>query len=169
MSFELALLELYMPLKHGILQPKHASKLYGNYIIIERVPIDTFYSQVKRVTKQLKHIKREYNSYIDKLKYEMNITTLHPFIRNYEKIIKNPKHYKIEIIQPTTTSIGENEWDQYSTALVKTHWIRLIQRKWRCFLKTRNNEVKKMVNLRHREVTGKFPDHCTTKFHLGIH
>ena len=57
MSFELALLELYMPLKHGILQPKHASKLYGHYIVIERVPIDRFYNQVKRVTKQLKHIK----------------------------------------------------------------------------------------------------------------
>jgi flagellar biosynthesis chaperone FliJ len=168
MSFELALLELYMPLKHGVLQPIHASKLYGNYIVIERVPIDTFYNQVKKVTKQLKHIKKEYNIYLDKLKYEMNITSLHPFIRNYEEIIKNPKHYKIEIIQPTTTSIGENEWDQYSTALVKTHWLRLIQRRWRAFLKTRNKEMKNLVNLKHREVTGRFPNHCTTKFQLGI-
>ena len=114
------------------------------------------------------YVKKEYNIYLDKLKYEMNITSLHPFIRNYEEIIKNPKHYKIEIIQPTTTSIGENEWDQYSTALVKTHWLRLIQRRWRAFLKTRNKEMKNLVNLKHREVTGRFPNHCTTKFQLGI-
>jgi hypothetical protein len=168
MSFELALLELYMPLKHGVLQPQHASKLYGNYIVIERIPIDKFYNQMKKVTNQLKHFKKEYNSYLNKLKYEMNITTLHPLIRNYEEIVKNPKHYKIEIIQATTTSIGENEWDQYSTALVKTHWIRLIQRRWRGFLKTRNSEMKNMVNLKHREVTGSFPNHCTTKFQLGL-
>tara|TARA_R110002074_G_scaffold136000_1_gene280685 strand:+ start:2842 stop:3351 length:510 start_codon:yes stop_codon:yes gene_type:complete len=168
MNFELALLELYMPLKHGILEPRHASKMYGNYMVIERIPIDTFYNQVKKVTKQLIHLKKDYNTYIDKLKYEMNITTLHPLIRNYEEIIKNPKHYKIEIIQQTTTSIGENEWDKYSTALVKTHWIRLIQRRWRWFFKTRNNEMKKTVNLKHREITGSFPNHCTTTFQLGI-
>ena len=168
MSFELALLELYMPLKHGILQPQHASMLYGNYIVIERIPIDKFYNQVKQVTKQIKHLKIEYNKYVDKLKYEMNITTLHPLIRNYEKIIKNPKHYKIEIIQSTTTSIGENEWEQYSTALVKTHWIRLIQRRWRGFLKARNSEMKNISNLKHREATGNYPNHCTTKFQLGL-
>jgi flagellar biosynthesis chaperone FliJ len=157
-----------MPLKHGVLQPEHAFMLYGNYLVIERIPIDKFYNQMKKVTKQLKHIKKEYHSYIDKLKYEMNITSLHPFIRNYEEIIKNPKHYKIEIIQATTTSIGENEWDKYSTALVKTHWIRLIQRRWRVFLKTRNSDMKNLANLKHREVTGSFPNHCTTKFQLGI-
>lgn len=168
MNFELALLELYMPLKHGIIEPHHASKLYGNYMVTERIPLDTFYNQVKKVTKQLKYLKKDYNTYIDKLKYEMNITTLHPFIRNYEEIIKNPKHYKIEIIQSTTTSIGENEWDNYSTALVKTHWIRLIQRRWRGFLKTRNHEMKKLANLKHREITGGFPNHCTTRFQLGL-
>jgi hypothetical protein len=168
MSFELALLELYMPLKHGILQPNDASKVYGNYIVIERIPIDKFYNQVKKITKQIKLLKKDYNNYVNKLKYEMNLTSLHPFIRNYEEIIKNPKHYKIEIIQPTIISIGENEWDFYSTAVIKTHWVRLIQRRWRCFLKTRNIEVKKMVNLRHREITGRFPEQCTTKFHLGI-
>ena len=36
------------------------------------------------------------------------------------------------------------------------------------FLKTRNKEVKNLVNLKHREVTGRFPNHCTTKFQLGI-
>lgn len=168
MGFELALLELYMPLKHGVLQPNHASKLYGNYIVIERIPIDTFYNEIKRVTKQMKHIKKEYNIYLDKIKYEMNITTLHPFIRNYEEIVKNPKHYTIEIIQPITISIGQREWDNYSSALVKTHWIRLIQRRWRGFLKTRNSELKCLVNLKHREIRGSFPNHCTMKFQLGI-
>lgn len=168
MSFELALLELYLPLKHGILEPQHTSKLYGNYMVIERIPINTFYNELQRVTKQLKHLKKDYNSYIDKLKYEMNITTLHPFIRNYEEILKNPKHYKIEIIQSTTTSIGENEWDNYSTAVVKTHWIRLIQRRWRWFLNTRKCDIQKLVNLKHREITGCFPQSCTNTFQLGI-
>ena len=77
MNFELALLELYMPLNHGILEPRHASKMYGNYMVIERIPIDTFYNQVKKVTKQLIHLKKDYNTYIDKLKYEMNISDIY--------------------------------------------------------------------------------------------
>ena len=84
------------------------------------------------------------------------------------KIIKNPKHYKIEIIEPINISIGENEWDVYNTAIVKTHWIRLIQRRWRMFQEKREHDIKDLMNLKHREITGKFPTHCTTKFQLGI-
>ena len=168
MKFELALLELYIPLKHGILQPKQASLLYGNYMIIERTELDRFYNKENYIFRTLRKFKRDYNNYVDKVKYEMNITSLHPFIRNYDKIIKNPKHYKIEIIEPINISIGENEWDVYNTAIVKTHWIRLIQRRWRMFQEKREHDIKDLMNLKHREITGKFPTHCTTKFQLGI-
>jgi hypothetical protein len=168
MKFELALLELYSPLKHGILQPNSASLLYGNYMIIERIDIDKFYKKQNSIFRTLRWFKRDNNNYIDKLKYEMNITNLHPFIRNYDKIVKNPKHYKIEIIEPINISIGKNEWDIYNTAIIKTHWISLIQRRWRKFQKERKNAIRNLINLKHREITGSYPTNCVTKFKLGI-
>lgn len=168
MTFELALLELYTPLKHGILQPNIASRLYGNYMIIERIELDRFYNNKDCIFRTLRRFKREHSNYIDKVKYEMKITKLHPFIRNYEKITKNPKHYKIELIKPINIAVGKNEWDVYNTAIVKTHWIRLIQRRWRMFQNKRKNDMKNLANLKHREITGKLPTHCVTKFQLGI-
>ena len=65
----------------------------------------------------MKHIKKEYNIYLDKLKYEMNITSLHPFIRNYEEIIKNPASY------PMDTPIGYNERLEHLYDLTKMLFI----------------------------------------------
>ena len=169
MTYELALVELYLPLKHGIVEKQYTSSLYGNYLILERIPIANFFDNVEKITKYLKKFNKYYVTYLDKLKYEMNITQLHHIIRNYEEIVKNPKHYNIEIIESTTISIGDNEWDQYSTAIVKTHWIRLIQRKWREFVKTRHNEMKNLTNLKYKEIHGKYPATCNSRrFKLGL-
>ena len=61
----------------------------------------------------------------------MHIKQPHPFIKNYEKIMATPKQFQIQLIEPITVSIGPNETDKYSTAIIKTHLIRLIQRRWR--------------------------------------
>ena len=170
MSYELALVELYLPLKHGILVDKqNRSRLYGNYLIVERITIDQFIGNIESITKYNKRLNKGYIRFIEKLKYEMNITQLHPIIRNYEDIVTSPKHYRIELIQPTNTSIGSNEWDQYSTAVLKTHWIRLIQRKWREFMRTRHIKMKNLSNLKYREIHGRYPDNCYSRFRLGLH
>lgn len=167
-KFKLALVELYLPLKHGIVQERQYSSLYSNYLILDTIDLDEFYENINHVFSDIKHSNDMYTTYINILKYQMNIDILHPIIQNYEKIITNPKHCQIQIIQPVTVSIGPNEWDQYSTAVIKTHLICLIQRKWRSVLKKRINLRRKIENLKFREITGHFPQICNVKFKLGI-
>ncbi len=166
-GFKLALVELYLPLKHGIVDKKYNS-LYSNYLILDTIEITEFYENMRSILSDLDYSKKMYKHYIAKLKYEMNVSRLHPFIRNYEKLVTNPKQYQLQIIEPSTYSIGTNEWDQYSTAVIKTHWIRLIQRRWREILKQRALSMKNIRHLTHREIHGRYPAECNIKFRLGI-
>lgn len=81
----------------------------------------------------------------------------HPTIRNYHNIISKPNYIKPEIgeyiILPTQEAI----------AILKTFWLRIIQRKWKKIFKERNN----ILNHRScpsaiyiREKTGKWPNNC---------
>ena len=60
------------------------------------------------------------------------------------------------------------EINDYYLAVIKTHWIRLIQKRWKNVFKQRRNAKKNLFNLRHREIYGKFPDSCNIPFKLGI-
>ena len=81
----------------------------------------------------------------------------HPTIRNYANIISNPNYIKPEIgeyiILPTQEAI----------AILKTFWLRIIQRKWKKVFKHRNEIIKLRCNpsnLRYREIHGKWPSNC---------
>lgn len=81
----------------------------------------------------------------------------HPTIRNYTNIVTNSNYIKPEIglyiILPTQESI----------AILKTFWIRIIQKKWKKVYKERQNIIKKRCNynnLSFRELTGRWPDIC---------
>ena len=75
----------------------------------------------------------------------------HPTIRNYHNIISSPNYIKPEIgeyiILPT----------QESVAILKTFWIRIIQRKWKQIFKKRQFIIRNRCcpsNLYVREITG---------------
>jgi len=74
----------------------------------------------------------------------------HPTIRNYHNIIKHPNYIKAEIgqyiILPTQEAI----------AILKTFWLRIIQKKWKKVLQERKNIIKQrcnLLNLSRREVS----------------
>ena len=80
----------------------------------------------------------------------------HPIIRNYYKIVSNPNYIQPEIgeyiILPT----------QESVAILKTFWIRIIQRRWRKIYQARQRLIKErstMGALRERQLTGQWPRH----------
>jgi len=166
-NFKLALVEPYLPLKHGILDKKYDS-MYGKYLIIDQIGLKEFYENIQEVSMDSKIIQKMYGKYLEKLHYETNITQAHPFIKNYEKIMTNPKQFQLQLIQPITVSIGPNEWDKYSTAIIKTHWIRLIQRRWRETLKKRIQVKKNIENLQFKEIHGSWPKGSDVKFQLGL-
>lgn len=81
----------------------------------------------------------------------------HPTIRNYHHIISRPNYIKAEIgeyiILPTNEAI----------AILKTFWLRIIQKKWKKIFQERIEIMKKrgyLSNLSIREIKGKWPKSC---------
>jgi len=97
--------------------------------------------------KRLYSLQSEHNSYVG----------THPTIRNYTNIVNNPNYIKPEIgeyiILPTQESI----------AILKTVWLRIIQKKWKKVFQERKNIIRKRChfsNLSFREIYGRWPKDC---------
>ncbi len=78
----------------------------------------------------------------------------HPTIRNYHNIISRQNYIKPEIgkyiMLPT----------QEAVAILKTFWLRIIQRKWKKVFQERNNMIRNrlgLYSLYMRHITGKWP------------
>ena len=83
----------------------------------------------------------------------------HPIIRNYYNIVSNPNYITPEIgqyiILPTLEAV----------AVLKTFWIRIVQRKWKKVFKQQQHIIKercKIHSLQFRQTTGHWPTHCKT-------
>lgn len=82
----------------------------------------------------------------------------HDIIRNYDNIVRNVHyHIKPEIALKVYLSGGE------CVAILKTFWIRIIQRAWkRVYLQRMaiNSRRMNIESLQHRMLTGRWPDNC---------
>lgn len=81
----------------------------------------------------------------------------HKFIRNYHNIITKPNYIKPEI--------GENIYLQsgHCVCIIKTIWIKLIQRAWKKTYKNRMNIIKKRCSIeaiKTRTITRNWPENC---------
>lgn len=97
-----------------------------------------------------------YNGYYNDSINENNLGS-HIIIRNYKNIISKPDYIKPEIAQCVVLQT------HHSVAILKTIWIKLIQRKWKKIYKERQNIMRKRMSpssLSTRELTGKWPHHC---------
>jgi hypothetical protein len=77
----------------------------------------------------------------------------HPFIRNYRRIVLRPEYIQPEIAECIILSSGE------SVAILKTFWIRIIQRAWRRVLLERKVVLEKRSTpgeLYYRQTRGKW-------------
>jgi hypothetical protein len=81
----------------------------------------------------------------------------HPTIRNYRNIVLSPNYIKPEIgeyiILPTQEAI----------AILKTFWLRIIQKKWKKVFQERKNTIRKRCNFSNlsiREIRGRWPNSC---------
>jgi hypothetical protein len=81
----------------------------------------------------------------------------HDIFRNYKEIIRKDNYVKPEIMECIYLSTG------HCIGIKKTFWLKIIQRKWKDICKKREIIIRKCLNpnsLRHREITGKWPDEC---------
>jgi hypothetical protein len=81
----------------------------------------------------------------------------HPILRNYQNIVANDKYIQPQIAECIYLSGDER------VAIIKTHWIRLIQRNWRRVY----NEQQRVQRIRrdprqlhHRQITGTWDKDC---------
>ncbi len=81
----------------------------------------------------------------------------HNRIRNYKNIVNRANYIKPEIAQ--CIYLPSNE----CIAILKTFWIRLIQRKWKNILSERRKILEKrsnIISIIYREIYGNWPNGC---------
>jgi hypothetical protein len=108
------------------------------------------------VLTNIHHIQRLYKSEYNELSRWDNLTP-HKTIRNYNNIIRKPDYIRPEIGEcfelPTCEQI----------VIIKTIWIRIIQRKWKAVFANRQKIIKLRCcpsSISTRQLTGKWPEHC---------
>jgi hypothetical protein len=81
----------------------------------------------------------------------------HKLIRNYHNIIRGTNYIKPEIAECLILPTGE------TIAIIKTMWIKIIQRKWKNVYAARQHIIKCRScpsSLSTRQLTGLWPQHC---------
>lgn len=135
--------ELYNPKVHG----GDNTYMKYKYLITTEVTQEEFFG---KEYEDLLYSMRE--AYEDNPNYTHNGD-----YENYTNIVTNPKYYQLQVID-------DMELDTYEmVGTIKTHYIALIQRKWKkiyaqrkCIISQRTNVKALMV----RQLTGRFPKHC---------
>ena len=164
-EWHLMLCELHLPTMHGktndsdpniethylIHDLYNPTELYETYDSDDSDDEDVSYN---RIHNAINYLQQKY-LYIT---YEFDpVFHNHPTIRNYYKIVSNPNYIQPEIgqyiILPTLEAV----------AVLKTFWIRIIQRKWKKIFKQQQQiigERCKLHSLQFRQTTGYWPSHC---------
>ena len=81
----------------------------------------------------------------------------HIIIQNYQHIVSRPNYIKPEIAECIVLDSHHN------VVIIKTIWIKIIQRKWKKIYAERMNVIRRRflpTSLYTREVTGKWPRNC---------
>lgn len=109
-------------------------------------------SDDSKINDVLEYLKEHYTN------YNPDTCGHHPTIRNYHNIISSPNYIKPEIgeyiILPTQEAI----------AILKTVWLRIIQRKWKKVFAERQDIIKKRrlnASISSREIYGKWSQPCS--------
>ena len=135
-KYNIVLCEIYNNKIHGV----NRDALINQYMVVATFKhFDVAY---------LNRMSRFYNgSYVNNI----NKITPHSCIRNYTHIITRPNYVKPEIAHSIRLEGGEQ------VCIIKTFWIRLIQRAWKRVFRERQYGVRRRGNprsLMNRQLTG---------------
>lgn len=142
-KYNIVLCELYNSKLHG---KTNNNDVNNYYLLINRIKkLDMNF--INSLTKTLN------KDYIER---QQQIIP-HKFIKNYENIITTPNYIKPEIGEIIHLPCG------HTVCIIKTLWIKLIQRAWRKVYNIRTQMFKmrcQVQSLKYREVTGRWPENC---------
>ena len=162
-TYVLGICELFNDKIHGFISGQSSPSLYDHYFMRNDFDIEEFYQNTILIYNICKRFNLYYKNriYFNPLIYYNN----HP-IRNYGKIIRSIDSYrysyryiKPEIIKRVILPFGGE-----CVAIIKTVWLRLIQRTWKKIYSQRKevlNKRKCLSSIRYREIRGVWPPHCS--------
>jgi len=161
-KYQLVLSEIYNETIHGL--SNHVDyDINTHYLIIEtfgygRICYDTddstdeYYISGRTIISSINKIAMAYNRRYTKIK-----RLTHSILRNYANIIVKKNYIKPEIAE--CIYLKNNEY----IAILKTFWIRLVQRTWKRVFNERHIVIlkrKSPVSLNYRVIHGKWPNNC---------
>jgi hypothetical protein len=146
-KFALVVCELHNKHIHGFTDESDVN-VHGHYLVTET--FDQANVNLNKVHKICRIYSRQYRHLTPNL-------LDHPILRNYPAIVASNKYIQPQIAECIYLSGDER------VAILKTHWIRLIQRNWRRVY----NEQQRIQRIRrnphqlqHRQITGAWPKDC---------
>jgi hypothetical protein len=144
----LMLCELEFPLIHG-----ECDNIIGTHYLV----YDIFKSLTMPIIETAIFLNNKYNRLSRHRGFFGSHPYKHPIIRNYRSIISRKNYIKPEIgeyiILPT----------QEAVAILKTFWLRIVQRKWKKVFLEQQDIIKMRSypsSLYYREIYGKWPESC---------
>jgi len=170
MSLKIVLCELYNEVIHG---KDPTKKMWGHYIVMDS--FQNIYEDEEEDKEEDEDEEENYplvlreekeNFYVfsqclelhqekyETLRQQAFFRKKHPLIRAYHRIVADPNYIQGHIAECHTLDKGE------IVAIIKTHWLRLIQRVWkRVYKERREMEFKRRhpSSLTFREIYGKWP------------
>jgi len=143
--FTIVISELYNDKKHGV--PENNSCVKYHYLV---------HNRMKRLDMNIiTHLCNYYNEYNNNLPNEY---MSHNIFRNYKNITRRTNNVKVEIAECLYLN-GE-----YCVGILKTFWIKIIQRKWKQIYKERKRVIQERCSLKsfnHIMIYGKWPYSCS--------
>lgn len=146
-KFKLIVCELFHPFIHGYIPNISDPAVQGHYLVIT--------SKKENVQEMVELYQENYEFVIETSDL---INRPHPLIRNYANIIQAPHYIKPEIGEMIELS------GQERVAILKTFWIRIIQRTWKKIYMKRKQVIHERMNpktLFQFQKTGKWPQSCS--------
>ena len=122
----LAICELFHPVLHGI-DENSSPDIINHFLIYTAIEVDDFYN--KEYVYEEIHLRRYRNAALRLL--------------NMHTQTQNKKHMRLEIVQAHELQPG-----QESVAILKTFWLRIVQRCWKKVFRARKELIKQRGSIR---------------------
>jgi hypothetical protein len=145
---DLVICELYNPVIHCYDYTNNITDWEN--ICMHWLNIKTFSknSSKNKIKKFIKLVKNSYKQY--------NLLN-HPYIQNYNNIILNKNYLQLHLAKNIVLDTGE------TICIIKTYWIRIIQRTWKRIYKERQliiQQRKNPLSILYFQQNGKWPKDC---------
>lgn len=145
---EVVICELFNGKIHGV-DENSSQDIEGHYLVIDKIQ-----PQELKTDRELYRFIKQRNLWYKRIPDNM---LNHVVICNYKDIVRSKRHLCPEIAK--CIDLPGNE----CVAILKTFWIRIIQRTWKKIYKQRQYVIKKRLHVQsliHREKTGCWPVVC---------